>query len=60
MNKSIIIGLVSAFLFIGEVRCVVKAIHCDWNPIGKAEIIYTGAAITGLGCIVGWMKINDK
>ena len=47
------------FVLVGEVKCVVKAVRCDWNPIGKAEIIYTGAALTGLGAIVGWINIED-
>jgi hypothetical protein len=35
-------------------------IDCNWEPIGKAEIIYTGATFTGLGCIVGYIDIQDK
>jgi hypothetical protein len=49
-----------ALIFIGEIKCVVKAIQCDWDPIGKAEIIYTGATLTGLGAIVGWIDIEDS
>lgn len=45
---------------IGEVKCFYKAITCNWEPIGKAEIIYAGAAATGLGAIVGWLDIEDK
>jgi hypothetical protein len=47
-------------LLVGEVKCIFKAVDCNWEPIGKAEIIYTGAALTGLGSIVGWMDIEDK
>jgi len=47
------------FVLVGEVRCVVKAVKCDWNPVGKAEVLYTGAAVTGLGAIVGWINIPD-
>jgi hypothetical protein len=47
-------------LLIGEVKCIYKAIACNWEPVGKAEIVYTGSAICGLGCIVGWMDIEDK
>ena len=47
-------------LIIGEVRCIYKAIACNWEPVGKAEIVYTGSVICGLGCIVGWMDIEDK
>jgi hypothetical protein len=32
----------------------------NWEPIGKAEIIYTAAACCGLGAIVGWITIEDK
>jgi len=49
-----------AFLLIGEVKCIVKAVKCNWEPIGKAEVIYTAAACTGLGSIVGWIDIEDK
>lgn len=44
---------------VGEVKCITKAIRCDWDPIGKAEIIYTAAAFTGMGSIVGWIDIED-
>ena len=45
---------------IGEVKCIIKAIDCNWEPVGKAEIVYTGASLTGLGAIVGYMDIQDK
>ena len=52
--------LVWLLLITGEVRCIYKAATCNWEPIGKAEIIYTASAFTGLGCIVGWFNIEDK
>jgi hypothetical protein len=59
--KGIIIWLIIiSLLVIGEVRCIYKAIKCNWEPIGKAEIIYSGAAACGLGCIIGWIDIEDK
>jgi len=51
--------LISVILIAGEIRCVYKAVKCDWAPIGKAEILYTAAAVTGLGSIVGWINIED-
>ncbi len=45
---------------IGEIKCIYKAISCNWEPVGKAEIIYTASAFTGLGCIVGYIDIQDK
>ncbi len=47
-------------IIVGEVKCIIKAINCNWEPIGKAEIIYTGAAFTGLGGIIGYLDIEDK
>ena len=55
--------LVYAFvgvMLIGEVKCVIKAFKCNWDPIGKAEIIYTASAVTGLGAITGWINIEDE
>jgi hypothetical protein len=52
--------LIIALYIVGEVKCIVKASKCDWEPIGKAEIIYTGAAFTGFGGIVGWFNIEDN
>ena len=45
---------------IGEVRCIYKAVTCNWEPIGKAEVVYTAAALTGFGVIVGYFNIEDK
>lgn len=45
---------------IGEIKCIVKAYECNWEPVGKAEIIYTASVVTGLGCIVGYIDIQDK
>lgn len=47
-------------VIVGEVMCIYKAINCNWDPIGKAEVIYTGAAFTPLGCVIGYLDIEDK
>ena len=44
----------------GEIKCIVKAVKCNWDPIGKAEVIYTVSALTGIGCIVGYIDIKDN
>ena len=51
--------LIGLGLLVGEGMCIYKAITCDWEPIGKAEVLYTGAALTGLGSIVGYFDIED-
>lgn len=45
---------------IGECRCVYKMLTCNWEPVGKAEIVYTIGTFTGAGAIIGWMNIQDK
>lgn len=58
--KSILVLSIYLLLIIGEIKCFYKAFTCNWNPIGKAEVIYTAAAFTGLGAIVGWIHIKDN
>jgi hypothetical protein len=65
MKKLGIIGgliwlIVAVALLVGEVKCIIKMVQCNWEPIGKAEVIYTAATFTGVGCIVGYMDIQDK
>ena len=60
MRSTIIAILFVAAMIIGEISCIVRAISCNWNPIGKAEIIYTGASVLGLGCVIGYISIEDK
>lgn len=56
-----LIGIALVVLcFVGEIKCIVKAIRCNWDPVGKAEVIYTAAALTGVGSVVGWINIEDK
>ena len=45
---------------VGEIKCIYKAINCNWDPVGKAEVMYTAAACTGLGFVVGYVNIQDK
>ena len=59
MKNLIALTLVVA-LVVGEVKCIVKAFNCNWEPIGKAEVMYTIGAFTGTGCIIGYIDIEDK
>jgi hypothetical protein len=65
MKTTAITGVVVSILLlilvvVGEIKCIVKAVNCNWEPIGKAEIIYTAGAFTGLGAIIGYIDIEDK
>ena len=52
--------LVCVLLIVGEIKCIVNAVSCNWEPVGKAEIVYTLGACSGLGCVIGWIDIEDK
>jgi hypothetical protein len=61
MKKFILIPIIIFTLaLVGEVMCIYKAVTCNWEPVGKAEVIYTAGALTGLGAIIGYIDIEDK
>lgn len=60
MTKAIIHIIIALLLLVGEIKCIIKAWNCNWEPIGKAEVIYTAASCCGLGAFVGWINIEDK
>jgi hypothetical protein len=60
MKKLIFIILIIILGLIGEIRCAYKMITCNWEPIGKSEILYTVGTFTGLGAVIGWIDIKDK
>jgi len=56
-----IIGTIILLLsIVGEVKCVYKMFTCNWDPVGKAEAIYTIGTFTGFGCVIGYIDIKDK
>jgi len=60
MKKALIVLVIGIALLIGEVKCVIKMINCNFEPIGKAEIFYTIGTFTGAGCIIGYIDIKDN
>ena len=52
--------LLFAVAIFGEIRCIYKMCTCNWEPIGKAEIVYTVGTFTGAGAIIGYIPIEDK
>tara|TARA_R110000765_G_scaffold96266_1_gene181057 strand:- start:8958 stop:9140 length:183 start_codon:yes stop_codon:yes gene_type:complete len=60
MKSIIVVWAITITLIVGEVKCIVKAVSCNWEPVGKAEIVYTCASLVGVGCIVGYIDIEDK
>jgi hypothetical protein len=62
-TKMIVAGIYLAIVIaalVGEIKCIYKAVTCNWEPVGQAEMIYTAAACTGFGAIVGYLDIEDK
>lgn len=54
----VVIGIL---LTIGWIMCIVKAVKCNWEPVGKAEVVYTiGIFAPPVGGVVGWFNIEDK
>lgn len=52
--------LLIAFIgIVGEVKCAYKMFNCNWNPIGRAEVLYTVGTCTGLGMVIGYINIKD-
>ena len=60
MKNVLILSIIFIVAAVGEIRCIYKAITCNWEPIGKAEIVYTISAFTPIGVIVGYIDIKDK
>lgn len=40
--------------------CVYKATQCNWEPIGKSEIVYTAGALTPACVVIAWLNVQDK
>ena len=61
MKKLILIPIIIGILaIVGEIMCIYKAVKCNWEPVGKAEVVYTAGALTGLGAIIGYIDIKDN
>ena len=60
MKKLIIVLTIVIVALVGEVKCIVKAFSCNWEPIGKAEVAYTICSLCGAGMVVGYINIEDK
>lgn len=60
MKKALIVLVIGIAMFVGEVKCIIKMINCNFEPIGKAEIFYTIGTFTGAGCVIGYIDIKDN
>ena len=52
--------LIHGLLLFGYLRCTYKMFTCNWEPIGKAEAVYTIGTFTGAGVVIGYFNIEDK
>ena len=54
-----VLGLsILAVVALGEVRCIVKFIRCDFEPSYQAEIIYGVGIVTPVGWIIGYTDLG--
>ena len=60
MKKALIVLVIGIAMFVGEIKCIIKMINCNFEPIGKAEIFYTIGTFTGAGCVIGYIDIKDN
>lgn len=61
MKKLFLLWLMIIIIcIIGEIKCIIKMCHCNWNPVDKAEVLYTVGTFTGAGCIIGYIDIKDN
>ena len=62
MRESVMVAVLGlcfvAVLVLGEVKCIVKFIRCDFEPSYKAEIVYGVGMLTPIGCIIGYMDLG--
>lgn len=56
----VVFVLLTVLALLGEIQCVWKMFKCNWEPVGKAEILYTVGTFTGLGSVIGYFNIEDK
>lgn len=58
-KKFIIIWVALVIIaLVGEVKCVIKLVKCDFQPSYKAEILYGVGTFTGLGAIFGYVDFG--
>jgi hypothetical protein len=62
MKKAILVWALIVILgVIGWAKSIYKAVKCNWEPVGKAEVLYTaGAIIPVAGAFIGYFDIEDK
>ena len=51
---------IAVLALVGEVKCIIKMVNCNCEPIGKAEVLYTVGTFTGVGAIIGYIDIKDN
>lgn len=57
----VVYWMIVGAILTGWIKSIVKAAQCNWEPIGKAEVVYTIGACTVIGgAVIGWIDIEDK
>lgn len=56
----LLMWIIPVFGLLGYIQCCYKMADCNWDPIGKAEVLYTIGVFTGTGTFIGWFDIEDN
>jgi len=60
LTLTTIYAIIIIAVLVGEIKCIIKAVNCNWQPVGKAEVFYTIGVFTGAGTIIGYIDIKDN
>lgn len=59
--QAIVIFVIVAIMGYGYIMNIVKLTECDFEPIGKAEILrVTGILVPPVGAVMGYLGIKDN
>jgi len=60
MKTAISIIVLAVFLTaaVGEIKCIIKFVQCDFKESYKAEAIYGIGIVTGAGVVIGYMDFG--
>lgn len=54
-------AFIVVMIAIGWIKSIVKAANCNFDPIGKAEVVYViGSLIPPAGGVIGWIDVKDE
>ena len=59
MKIALVQVVIGAVVITGYVKNIVKLSNCDFKAPYKAEVIHAIGIVPPVGCITGWLSIDD-